>query len=68
MTWAEACAALLEGKKVTRPRWRGGWIALEKQKPGTNTCYIRWNTKTIFAPMKEHLWATDWEVIPNENQ
>jgi hypothetical protein len=66
VTWAEACAALLEGKKVRRDEWGHLRWSIQANLAGERVLrdHCGWSV-VIFA---EELEATDWEVIPNENQ
>ena len=66
MTWAEACAALLEGKKVRRAEW--GHLRWSIQANLAGERVLRDHCGLSVVIFAEELAATDWEVIPNENQ
>jgi hypothetical protein len=64
VTWAEACAALLEGKKVRRAEW--GHLRWSIQANLAGERVLRDQTGWSVVIFAEELEATDWEVIPNE--
>jgi hypothetical protein len=59
VTWDEAQDAMLEGKKVRRPRWYAtDYISIDKEVgPG-----FRWNNGLPYHPAYSSRNATDWEV------
>lgn len=75
MTFTEAIAALLQGKRIRRPNWdEGGYYALDKRNglSREEILYTNPNLATpeftrVISPFgKEDLTATDWEIIPIE--
>lgn len=73
MTWGEACAALLEGKKVRRAVWKPFmWLFVGSYRGAKEATLIqRYDAGHPY--MIEHtvqasdMAATDWEIIENEN-
>jgi hypothetical protein len=70
VTWAEACAALLEGKKVRKDGWEPldyYWhLAPCRELYGVPVLMDSLGQRVSL--MRLDMEATDWEVIPNENQ